>query len=206
MKEKHRLVTKVTTPVPLSKKLLDFGNWTWDPTLPVPRKNSRKLCCFDLGPWWSKLESRAGYSSLWRLSSWQHKFTGLSPKRPFLELAMWGLRSSSRKLATFQKGTLGYSLFPVEAYGAMFLLLLILRNKNCTGEHQAGDSVQFKWNQSNDINSVWIETKKHNLPFALHQRRSQSELPTSINLRCLQKNLRYSNVAAPFLSLSEMEP
>ncbi len=28
MKEEHRLVTKVTTPVSLSKKLPDFGNWT----------------------------------------------------------------------------------------------------------------------------------------------------------------------------------
>ncbi len=40
MKEEHRLVTKVTTPVSLPKKLPDFGNWTWDPTLPVLRKNS----------------------------------------------------------------------------------------------------------------------------------------------------------------------
>jgi hypothetical protein len=43
MKEEHRLVTKVTTPVSLSKKLPDFGNWTWDPTFPILRKNSRKL-------------------------------------------------------------------------------------------------------------------------------------------------------------------
>jgi hypothetical protein len=113
LKKKPLKTSRATalTPVSLSKKLPDFGNWTWDPTLPVLRKSSSKLCCFDLGPWWSKLESRAGYCSVWRLSSWKHKFTGLSPKRRFLELAMWGLRSSSRNLATFQKGHWGSHFF-----------------------------------------------------------------------------------------------
>jgi hypothetical protein len=69
---KH-LQEKVTTQVYLSEKLPDFGNWTWDPTLPDLRKNSRKLLF-----WFGSLVVKVG------IKGWVLLASGLSPKSRFL--------------------------------------------------------------------------------------------------------------------------
>ncbi len=45
------------------RRLLGSGLYSREPTLLVLEKTAEN-CCFDLGPFWSKLESGAGYCSL----------------------------------------------------------------------------------------------------------------------------------------------
>lgn len=54
-----------------------------------------------------------------------------------------------------------------------------LKCANCTGKHQAGDSLQFKWKRSINIGSAWIVTMHCNLPCAPHQSLIRANLPPS---------------------------
>jgi hypothetical protein len=57
MKEEHRLVIRVKKPVYSYEQVARFRELDLRTSIASSKKNAKNFC-FDMGPWWSKLESR----------------------------------------------------------------------------------------------------------------------------------------------------